>query len=56
MTAADLQEYVGVIDRMKSSLNSADFDQVFSLLTSDLPKSKQFLLKMELKRMAQPCS
>ncbi len=55
MTAADLQQYIGVIDRMKSLLNSADFDQVFSLLTSDLPKSKQFLLKMELKRMAQPC-
>jgi hypothetical protein len=56
MTAADLQQYIGVIDRMKSLLNSADFDQVFSLLTSDLPKSKQFLLKMELKRMAQPCN
>lgn len=56
MTTADLQEYIGVIERMKSSLNSADFDQVFSLLTSDLPKSKQFLLKMELKRMAQPCN
>ncbi len=56
MTAADLQDYIGVIERMKSSLNSADFDQVFSLLTSDLPKSKQFLLKMELKRMAQPCN
>ncbi|HSG51711.1 MAG TPA: PilZ domain-containing protein, partial [Rheinheimera sp.] len=56
MTAADLQQYIGVIDRMKSLLNSADFDQVFGLLTSDLPKSKQFLLKMELKRMAQPCN
>ena len=56
MTATDLQQYIGVIDRMKSLLNSADFDQVFSLLTSDLPKSKQFLLKMELKRMAQPCN
>jgi len=56
MTAEDLQEYVGVIDRMKSLLNSAEFDQVFGLLTSDIPKSKQFLLKMELKRMAQPCN
>ncbi|MDX5408388.1 MAG: PilZ domain-containing protein [Chromatiaceae bacterium] len=56
MTTTDLQEHIGVIDRMKSLLNSADFDQVFSLLTSDLPKSKQFLLKMELKRMAQPCN
>lgn len=56
MTAADLQQYIGVIDKMKSLLNTADFDQVFSLLTTDLPKSKQFLLKMELKRMAQPCN
>lgn len=56
MTAADLQEHIGVIDKMKSLLNSADFDQVFRLLTSDLPKSKQFLLKMELKRLAQPCN
>ncbi|WP_213997597.1 PilZ domain-containing protein [Arsukibacterium sp.] len=55
MTAEDLKEYVGVIERMKSLMKSAEFDQVFSLLTSDLPKSKQFLLKMELKRMAQPC-
>ena len=55
MTAEDLKQYVGVIERMKSLMNSAEFDQVFSLLTSDLPKPKQFLLKMELKRMAQPC-
>ncbi|MDX3773299.1 PilZ domain-containing protein [Chromatiaceae bacterium AAb-1] len=55
MTTADLQDYIGVIEQMKNLINSAEFDQVFALLTSDLPKSKQFLLKMELKRMAQPC-
>ncbi|MDX1677129.1 PilZ domain-containing protein [Arsukibacterium sp.] len=55
MTAEDLKDYVGIIERMKSLMNSAEFDKVFSMLTSDLPKSKQFLLKMELKRMAQPC-
>ncbi|MDX1536670.1 PilZ domain-containing protein [Arsukibacterium sp.] len=55
MTSEDLKDYVGIIERMKSLMNSAEFDKVFSMLTSDLPKSKQFLLKMELKRMAQPC-
>lgn len=55
MTTADLQDYISVIEKMKSLINSAEFDQVFALLTSGLPKSKQFLLKMELKRMAQPC-
>ncbi|HAW93996.1 TPA: PilZ domain-containing protein, partial [Candidatus Azambacteria bacterium] len=55
MTTDDLKEYVGIIERMKSLINSAEFDQTFSLLTADLPKSKQFLLKMELKRLAQPC-
>ncbi|WP_306520776.1 PilZ domain-containing protein [Rheinheimera sp.] len=29
---------------------------MFSILTSDIPKPKQFLLKMELKRLGQPCS
>lgn len=55
MTSKDLQEYIGVIEKMKNLINSAEFDQVFSLMTSDLSKSRQFLLKMELKRMAQPC-
>ncbi|MBV2128874.1 PilZ domain-containing protein [Arsukibacterium indicum] len=55
MTTEDLKDYVGIIERMKSLMNSTEFDKVFSLMTSDLPKSKQFLLKMELKRMAQPC-
>ncbi|MDP4534831.1 PilZ domain-containing protein [Alkalimonas collagenimarina] len=40
---------------MKSLVQTSDFDQMFTMLTSDLPKSKQFLLKMELKRLAQPC-
>lgn len=55
MKAADLQDYIGVIDKMKQLINSTEFDQVFTMLTNDLPKSKQFLLKMELKRISQPC-
>ncbi|GHG68744.1 pilus assembly protein PilZ [Alishewanella longhuensis] len=41
---------------MKGLLNSPEFEQTFASLTVSLPKSKQFLLKMELKRLAQPCS
>lgn len=55
MTAPDLQEHLTIIERLKSLVQTSDFDQMFTMLTSDLPKSKQFLLKMELKRLAQPC-
>ncbi|MGI5308700.1 PilZ domain-containing protein [Rheinheimera sp. WS51] len=55
MTAPDLQAYIGIIEQLKSSLNTSNFEQMFSLLTADLPKSKQFILKMELKRLNQRC-
>ncbi|MCH8536452.1 MAG: PilZ domain-containing protein [Alkalimonas sp.] len=55
MTAPDLQEHLTIIERLKSLVQTSDFDQMFTMLTSDLPKSKQFLLKMELKRLSQPC-
>ena len=56
MTAPDLQPYIGVIERLLPLINTSEFTEVFSILTSDIPKPKQFLLKMELKRLGQPCS
>jgi len=56
MTTPDLQPYIGVIERLTPLVNTTEFAEVFSLLTADMPKPKQFLLKMELKRLAQPCS
>lgn len=56
MTSTDLKEYLGIIERMKGLLNSREFEQTFNSLTASLPKSKQFLIKMELKRLAQPCN
>lgn len=56
MTTPDLQPYIGVIERLIPLVNTSEFTEVFGLLTSDIPKPKQFLLKMELKRLAQPCS
>lgn len=56
MTSTDLKAYSGIIERMKGLLHSAEFEQTFASLTAGMPKSKQFLLKMELKRLAQPCN
>lgn len=56
MTSTDLKAYLGIIARMKGLLNSPEFEHTFTSLTASLPKSKQFLLKMELKRLAQPCN
>lgn len=56
MTSTDLKAYSGIIERMKGLLHSAEFEQTFASLTAGIPKSKQFLLKMELKRLAQPCN
>ncbi len=56
MTTPDLLPYIGVIERLLPLINTPEFTEVFSILTSDIPKPKQFLLKMELKRLGQPCS
>ena len=56
MTAPDLQPYIGVIERLQPLINTSEFNEVFTILTADIPKPKQFLLKMELKRLGQPCS
>jgi len=54
--AADLQQFNDIIEELKSVINQPDFDTQFKAATEDVPKSKHFLIKMELKRLAQPCS
>jgi len=56
MTTPDLLPYLGIIERLKPLLNSNEFSEVFAILTQEIPKPKQFLLKMELKRLGQPCN
>lgn len=56
MTTPDLLPYLGIIERLKPLLNSNEFSEVFAILTQEMPKPKQFLLKMELKRLGQPCN
>jgi hypothetical protein len=54
--SADLQDFKDIIEELKSLISEPDFDAQFKEATADVPKAKQFLIKMELKRLAQPCS
>ena len=54
--SAELQEFNHLIEDLKSVISRPDFDTLFKSKAKDVPKSKQFLLKMELKRQAQPCN
>lgn len=55
MTTSDLLPFTGIIERLKPLLNTSEFSEVFNILTAEIPKPKQFLIKMELKRLGQPC-
>lgn len=52
--SADLQDFKDIIEELKSVISEPDFDRQFKTATADVPKAKQFLIKMELKRLAQP--
>lgn len=52
--SADLQDFKDIIEELKSVISDPDFDRQFKTATADVPKAKQFLIKMELKRLAQP--
>ncbi|QTH63841.1 PilZ domain-containing protein [Psychrosphaera ytuae] len=52
--SAELQEFNDLIEDLKSVINQPNFDKVFKSKAADVPKAKQFLIKMELKRLAQP--
>jgi len=54
--SAELQEFSHLIEDLKSVISHPDFDAQFKSKAKGVPKSKQFLLKMELKRLAQPCN
>ena len=54
--STELQEFNSLIEELKSVVNQPNFDKVFKAKAADVPKAKQFLIKMELKRLAQPSS
>lgn len=52
----DLEEYQNIIEELKPMINEPEFNQVLSQVAATVPKQKRFLLKMELKRLARPCT
>lgn len=54
--STELQEFSDLIEDLKSVISQPDFDSQFKVKAKGVPKAKQFLIKMELKRLAQPCN
>ncbi|AWB67254.1 PilZ domain-containing protein [Saccharobesus litoralis] len=51
-----IAEYKDVIDKLKPIYGQPDFDQMMDTIAGNIPKPKKFLIKMELNRLAAPCS
>ncbi len=52
----DLEEYQAIIEQLKPMVNEPEFNQLLEQVAAGIPKPKRFLIKMELKRQAKPCS
>ena len=54
--ASDFAKHAKIIDQFRGEVLTNDFEMKFAKATKHLAKSEKFLLKMELKRLAQPCA
>ncbi len=54
--STDFSKYQSIINKLRGEVGSNDFEEKFATLTKNLPKAEKFLLKMELKRLASPCT
>ncbi|MEW6992132.1 PilZ domain-containing protein [Colwelliaceae bacterium 6441] len=52
----DFSKYQAIVDEFRGSVLSKEFETEFAEATKKLPKTERFLLKMELKRLANPCT
>ena len=52
----DLEQYHDIIEQLKPMINEPEFNQILAQVAGSVPKQKRFLLKMELKRLARPCT
>lgn len=51
----DFTKYAKIIKSFRGKVLNNDFEHKFNLATKHIIKTERFLLKMELKRLAQPC-
>lgn len=52
----DFSQHKSLITQFRGKVLRADFESRFSAATTKIPKTERFLLKMELKRLAAPCT
>ncbi|UAA40018.1 PilZ domain-containing protein [Paraneptunicella aestuarii] len=52
----DLEQYRDIIEQLKPFVKEPDFNKILDQVAAKVPKPKRFLLKMELKRLARPCT
>lgn len=52
----DFSKYQAIIDEFRGRVLADDFEASFAQRTGSLTKTDRFLLKMELKRLATPCT
>lgn len=52
----DLEQYQRIIEQLKPMIREPEFNQLLEQVAAHVPKPKRFLIKMELKRLARPCS
>lgn len=49
-------KYQKIIDEFCGQVLNKDFETKFTAKSTNIPKTERFLLKMELKRLAGPCT
>ncbi len=54
--STDFSKHQTLINRFRGHVNKSNFDAKFLASTKNLATSESFLLKMELKRLASPCT
>ena len=52
----DFSQYSNIIERFRGQVTDSDFEANFLHATKNIAKTDRFLLKMEVKRLAQPCT
>jgi len=52
----DFSKYQKIVEQFRGNVLKNDFETNFAAMTQHIPKTERFLLKMELKRLAAPCT
>ena len=52
----DFSKFKKIINDFSGKVLNSDFEARFNAAAKNIPKTERFLLKMELKRLAAPCT